>query len=155
MVNQSLRVKLDRHAFGFGTAASAWKIMGQDEDSAKYRAILKENFNLGVIENGFKWPFWDEKPEFRQLTVDAMRWLKDNNLKVRGHVMVWPGQGYLPAWVKSLKNNPAALKGVLGSRIREMGYLTKDIAEDWDVINEGFDNHELMDWLGDEAMVEG
>ena len=154
LANQSVRVKLDRHAFGFGTSASSWSIMGKDEDSEKYRAILKENFNLCAVENGLKWPFWDEKPEYRQQTVDTMRWLKDNNIKVRGHVMVWPGQGNLPAWVKSLKDNPAALKGVLGSHIREMGYLTRDFAEDWDVINEGFDNHELMDWLGDEAMVE-
>ncbi len=154
MANQSVRVKLDRHAFGFGTSVDSWKIMGQDEDSAKYRAILKENFNVGVIENGFKWPFWDEKPEYRQQSIDSMRWLKDNNLKVRGHVMVWPGQYHLPDWVKSLKDNPAALKGVLGSRIREMSYLTKDFAQDWDVINEGFDNHELMDVLGDEAMVQ-
>ncbi len=154
MANQSVRVKLDRHAFGFGTAANSWKIMGQDEDSAKYRAILKENFNLGVIENGLKWPFWDEKPEYRQQTIDTLHWLKDNNLKVRGHVMVWPGQYHLPLWVKSLKDNPAALKGALGSRIREMSYLTKSIARDWDVINEGFDNHELMDALGDEAMVQ-
>ena len=154
VANQPVRVKLDRHAFGFGTAANSWKIMGQDEDCQKYRAVLKENFNLGVVENGFKWPFWDEKPEYRQQSIDAMHWLKDNNLNVRGHVMVWPGQGHLPAWVKSLKDNPAALKGVLGSRIREMSYLTKGIAQDWDVINEGFDNHELMDWLGDEAMVQ-
>ena len=68
--------------------------------------------------------------------------------------MLWPGQGHLPDWVKSLKDNPAALKGTLAFRIREMGYLTKDVARDWDVVNEGFDNHELMDWLGDEAMLQ-
>jgi len=152
--NQPVQVTLDRHAFGFGTAASSWKIMGKDADCEKYRQTFKENFNLGAIENGLKWPFWDEKPEYRQQTIDAMHWLKENNVKVRGHVMVWPGQGHLPAWVKSLKDNPAALKGTLAARIREMGFLTKDIAQDWDVMNEGFDNHELMDWLGDEAMVQ-
>ena len=92
--------------------------------------------------------------EHRQQTIDAMQWLKANNIKVRGHVMVWAGQGHLPAWVKSLKDNPAALKGTLAARIREMSYLTKGVADDWDVMNEGFDNHELMDWLGDEAMVD-
>ena len=151
---QPVHVKLDSHAFGFGTAVNSWKVTGKDENAAKYREVLKENFNLGAIENGLKWPFWDEKPEYRHLAIDTLKWLQTQNIKVRGHVMVWPGQGHLPDWVKSLKDNPKALKRTLAARIREMGFLTQGIAEDWDVINEGFDNHELMDWLGDEAMVE-
>ena len=151
---QPVHVELDRHAFGFGTAVNSWKVTGKGEDDAKYREVLKENFNLGALENGLKWPFWDEKPEYRHLAIDTLKWLKAENIKVRGHVMVWPGQGHLPDWVKSLKDNPKALKRTLASRIREMGFLTQGIAADWDVINEGFDNHELMDWLGDEAMVE-
>ena len=151
---QPVHVELDRHAFGFGTAVNSWKVTGKGEDNAKYREVLKENFNLGAIENGLKWPFWDEKPKYRHLAIDTLKWLQEQNIKVRGHVMVWPGQGHLPDWVKSLKDNPKALKRTLAARIREMGYLTQGIAADWDVINEGFDNHDLMDWLGDEAMVE-
>ena len=151
---QPVHVELDRHAFGFGTAVNSWKVTGKDDDDAKYREVLKENFNLGAIENGLKWPFWDEHPKYRQQTIDTLKWLQTHNIKIRGHVMVWPGQGHLPDWVKSLKDNPKALKRTLAARIREMGFLTQDIAADWDVINEGFDNHELMDWLGDEAMVE-
>ena len=154
LANQPVQVKLDRHAFGFGTAANAWKITGQDEDSQKYREVLKENFNLVAVENGLKWPLWDAEPELRKRTIDSLHWLKDNNFKMRGHVMVWPGQGNLPTWVRSLKDNPPALKAALGSRIREMGYVTQDFVGDWDVVNEGFDNHELMDWLGDEAMID-
>ena len=151
---QPVHIELDRHAFGFGTAVNSWKVTGKEEDDAKYREVLKENFNMGAIENGLKWPFWDENPRYRKLTINTLKWLQTENIKVRGHVMIWPGQGHLPDWVKSLKDDPKALKRTLAARIREMGFLTQGIAEDWDVINEGFDNHDLMDWLGDEAMVE-
>ena len=60
---QSVHVQLDRHAFGFGTAVNSWKVTGKEADDEKYREVLKENFNMGAIENGLKWPFWDEKPK--------------------------------------------------------------------------------------------
>lgn len=154
VVGQKVQVDLDRHRFGFGTAANSWQIAGSDQNAQKYRDVLRENFNLGTIENGLKWPFWDEKPEYRQQTIKTMKWLKDNDIKVRGHVMVWPGQGHLPDWVKSLKDNPAALQRTVAARIREMAFLTQGVADDWDVMNEGFDNHDLMDWLGNQAMVD-
>ena len=153
-VGQTVHAELDRHSFGFGCAANSWQIVGKDDDAKKYREIFKENFNVGTLENGLKWPFWDEKPEYRDQTIDSLHWLKENNIKVRGHVMVWAGQGHIPNWVRALKDQPKSLRPTVAARIREMSYLTRGIAEDWDVINEGFDNHDLMDWLGDEAMVE-
>ena len=153
-VGKEVHVELNRHSFGFGCAANSWHIVGKDDNAKKYREVFKENFNLGTLENGLKWPFWDEKPEYRQQSIDSLNWLKENNIKVRGHVMVWAGQGHLPQWVKALKDRPDSLRPTIKARIREMSYLTRGIAEDWDVINEGFDNHDLMDWLGDEAMVE-
>jgi GH35 family endo-1,4-beta-xylanase len=154
LANQSVRVKLDRHAFGFGTAVNSWRVVGGDEDAEKYRTTLKENFNLTTMENGFKWTFWDEKPEYHQQTIDTMNWIKENDIEFRGHVMVWPGQGHLPSRIRALKDQPEQLKKELSARITEMGNLTKDVATQWDVMNEGFDNHDLMDWLGDDAMVQ-
>ena len=67
--------------------------------------------------------------------------------------MVWPGHRYLPDWIKSIEDNPAALSAAIDGHIREVGYAAKGLVRDWDVLNEVFDTRELTTALGDEAMI--
>jgi len=124
-------------------------------DADRYREILSEHFNLAAIENSLKWKQWDAWPQNQVRTLNALRWLKKESIPARGHVMVWPGHRYLPEWVSELANqeNPEALRGVIDGHIREMGYASKGLVRDWDVLNEVFDNRDLTNALGDEEMV--
>lgn len=83
-----------------------------------------------------------------------MRELRRNNIAVRGHNLVWPSWGYLPKEAPSLKSNPPALARLVDDHIREEMTALKGLCEEWDVMNEPYDNHDLMDVMGDQAMVD-
>jgi GH35 family endo-1,4-beta-xylanase len=153
LAGATVHVRQQRHAFDFGTAASAQMIAGDHEQKSKYCEVLKQYFNTAAIENGLKWESWDKWPGNQRQTLAAIDWLNENNIPVRGHVMVWPGHRYLPEWIKSIEDKPDALAKVIDGHIREVGYATKGKVRDWDVINEIFDNRDLTNALGDEAAI--
>jgi endo-1,4-beta-xylanase len=146
-------VRQQRHAFGFGSAVVAAQIVAQDADGQRYRDLILDLFSKVVLENDLKWPNWED-PQQRPRTLQALQWLRDQGLPIRGHNLVWPAWRWLPSDVASLKGDPDKLRQRIAAHILdEVGALAGEIA-DWDVINEPFLNHDLMDVLGDEAMVE-
>ena len=149
----SVKIRQQAHAFDFGTAASASMIAGDHEQRSKYCDVLLQHFNVAAIENGLKWKSWDKYPGNQRQTLAAMDWLNKNNVAVRGHVMVWPGHRYLPEWIKSIEAQPETLSKVIDGHIREVGYAVEGKVRDWDVLNEVFDNRDLTNALGDEAMT--
>ena len=87
-----VRVEMTDSAYKFGSAISERILLGADatpEDKAKYAQIYRDNFNFAVIENGLKWPNWDN-PEHCQKTLFTAGWLQGNQISLRGHVLVWP-----------------------------------------------------------------
>lgn len=152
--NLPVHVRLDRHAFDFGTAVKANLILDEGPDADRYRETLLNYFNLAVIENGLKWRMWDARPVNQPKTLEALQWLADQNMPVRGHVMVWPGYRHLPPWIKSLEDDPEILTKVINTHIREIGYAAGHHVRDWDVLNEVHSNRDLTNTLGDEAMIE-
>jgi GH35 family endo-1,4-beta-xylanase len=153
VVDASVRVHQQAHAFDFGTAATADMIAGDHEQKAKYREVLLKHFNVATIENGLKWKYWDKYPDNRRQTLEAIDWLNENGVAVRGHVMVWPGHRYLPEWIKTIEDQPDVLSKVIDGHISELGYAVQGKVRDWDVVNEIFDNRDLTNALGDEAMI--
>lgn len=153
VVDASVTIRQQGHAFDFGTAVSAEMIAGDHEQKSKYCEVLLQNFNVATVENGLKWMSWDKYPGNQQRTLAMMDWLNENGVAVRGHVMVWPGHRYLPEWIKSIEDKPDALAKVIDGHIREVGYATQGKVRDWDVINEIFDNRDLTNALGDEAAI--
>jgi len=153
VADASVTIRQQAHAFDFGTAATAEMIAGDHEQKAKYREVLLQYFNVAAIENGLKWRSWDKYPGNQQRTVAAIDWLNENNVAVRGHVMVWPGHRYLPEWIKAIEDKPEALAKVIDGHIREIGYAVQGKVRDWDVVNEIFDNRDLTNALGDEAAI--
>ncbi len=148
-----VRVVLDRHAFDFGSAVSVKMLTGEGDDFDRYRKTFKKYFNAAVIENGLKWTQWADHPHEQPRTIQALHWLQDQEIPSRGHVMVWPGHRYLPDWIKPLEKTPEALAQVVDGHIREIGYAAGEMVRDWDVLNEVFDNPDLTNVLGDEAMT--
>lgn len=153
LANQDFSVELLSHAFGFGSCVSVDMLLGEGDDADRYREIVKREFNVAVIENGLKWRVWGDDAARHIETLKAIDWLNEQQIAVRGHVMIWPGPRYLPDWIEGLMSQKQALAQVLDMRIREMAYATKGKVRDWDVLNEVFDNPELTNALGDEAMT--
>lgn len=149
----SVAVTQRRHAFGFGSAVAAAALVGQDGDSRRYRETITSLFSRVVLENDLKWPNWEDRSQ-RDRTLRGLQWLHDQGLPVRGHTLVWPAWRYLPRDVMTLQNDAVALRRRVHDHVLdEVGALRGRLI-DWDVVNEPFLNHDLMDILGEGAMGE-
>ncbi|HJS06079.1 MAG TPA: endo-1,4-beta-xylanase, partial [Pirellulales bacterium] len=125
------------------------------------RALVKSLFSRVVIENAVKWPNWESA---RQTGINLVNWLVGNGLEVRGHNLVWPNWQYLPSSVKTTYYNTLATQGQAAAtawlRQRVITHISDEASAlagkliEWDVINEPYTNHELMDILGNSAMID-
>lgn len=160
-----VRVEQQRHAFPFGTAVTAERIVGTSAEDEQYRRVLRERFNSVVFENDLKWPQW-EQPGRQALVERAITWLSANNLPVRGHCLVWPGWAskmnaewkYLPADLKRIADEKsdgwqASMRQRIDAHVTNTATALKGKLVDWDVVNESWSQHDLLDLLGREEMV--
>lgn len=152
-------VELERHGFPFGTVIYADRIVGTGTVNETYRKKLLELFSAAGTENDLKWPPWegDWGSSFsQQQTIDALKWLKDHFVYVRGHVLVWPGWDNLPKSINTLhqNGNDAAIPAATLAHIDAITQATKGLVDGWDVLNEPFANHDLMDLFGDSIMID-
>lgn len=148
----SVKVTMTGHEFGFGTAVAARQLLGEGDDSERYRQFIRENFNMAVLENDLKWPQWDID---RKPALAAVKWLRENGVsRVRGHTLVWPSWRWLPKDLKALEADPPALRERVRAHIEDIVTATRGTLAHWDVINEPFSEKDLMAILGNEVMVE-
>jgi GH35 family endo-1,4-beta-xylanase len=147
-----VRVRMRQHAFSFGTAVAASQLLGDSEDSERYRQFVLDNFNMVVFENDLKWPQWEQD---RQRALDGVQWMFDHGLtRIRGHNLVWPGWQWLPADLQNLRDNPEALRERIRAHIEDVVSANAGRLFHWDVLNEPYTNRDLQNVLGDEAMSE-
>lgn len=150
-----VKYALRRHGFGFGSAVDGALLLGSTPDSQRYRQTIDTHFSRVVYENELKWHSWETNDEARRRTsVESFDWFTERHIGMRGHVLVWPSWQYLPRSARALRDDPAALRKLTDQRIRDMVGRTRGRFVDWDVINEPFAHHDLMDILGDDVMVE-
>ncbi|HEX9782743.1 MAG TPA: endo-1,4-beta-xylanase [Opitutaceae bacterium] len=155
----TVRTLQTRHAFLFGTAFQASRIAGRAAaENPAYRNKLVELFNAGSTENDLKWPPWegDWGSGFSQAqTLEALEWLDDRDFHLRGHVLVWPGFENLPNSITSLlATADPSIPQRVRAHIEDIVTATRDLVGEWDVLNEPYTNHVLMDLFGDDIMVE-
>lgn len=148
-------VHMKKHAFYFGTAAPADLLV--DPENQKFRQLTADHFNMVTLENDLKWqPLAGDwgKSYTMERAQKATDWLSSKGLAVRGHVLVWPGWQNLPSYLRQHEKNPEKLEKEVREHIVEMTRAMKGKVVDWDVVNEPFTNHDLLDILGHEIMVE-
>ncbi len=131
------------HDFGFGAAISA-RVMfddekGDAEDQRMYKQRILESFNKVTIENGLKWKLFEHFEPFIQPTLD---WCKENDLPVRGHVLVWPGYRRLPKAYDTYKTDPEQFKKDIEAHVRDFSTRWGDCFPEWDVMNEPYYQHD-------------
>jgi GH35 family endo-1,4-beta-xylanase len=154
----SVSVKLTRHAFPFGTCAPLETLLGGGSVDASSREQLtrnlKELFNIVTPENDLKWQAQKDWNFPLERSIRGVDWLREAGFDVRGHVLVWPGWQNLPAYLKQHKDSPEKLREEVNNHIREYVTTFKGKLAHWDVVNEPFTNHDLLDILGHEVMVD-
>jgi len=151
----SVHVKQTKQAFGWGTCAPAELLVGQT--NARFQELIPELFNSVTLENDLKWvPLegdWGGGYTLER-AQRAVAWARGKGLDVRGHVLVWPGWKNLPRSLKSLEKQPDKLEAKVLDHIKQMVTSMRGSLVHWDVLNEPFDNHDLMDILGEPPMVD-
>ena len=161
VVDAPVEVTMQCHAFLFGSALQMWRLTSETAENQTYRAMVKELFNAASNENALKWPPWDgdwgQTHFSREKTLAGFAWLKAHDFHRRGHVLVWPGWRNLPQSINDMADQAdaaTAIPPLVIDHIDEIIQATKGLVEEWDVINEPYTNHDLMDLSGDHVMVE-
>lgn len=143
--NASVQVEMLRHHFAFGSAITPRRLANNSTFDQTYQNKLTDldgnghGFNWVVTENALKWRAWEQNWAGTPAeTVNGIQWLLNNNIKVRGHVLVWPGWGNMPTDMETNQNNPAYLENRLNGHLTSILNTPgiKNQVKEWDVINE-------------------
>jgi len=93
-----------------------------------------------VPGNAFKWPGWENNWNFNNTPaqkVNTVRWLRDNDFKIRQHTLVWPGWVFSP---DDLEANPTPnyLRDRTWRWIEELTSFPglEGVFEEYDILNE-------------------
>lgn len=130
-----VRAQMKRQSFAWGSAVDASVLLGQGPDNDRYREILSRSFNSAVLENDMKWSAWLAD---RKRSMDAVTWLRERGLGVRGHVLVWPGKRNLPKHVAEMLGAPESLHRTIVEHIKEEAGAFQGQLMEWDVVNEPY-----------------
>jgi len=152
-----VRARLIRHGFAFGSCVGARRLVGDSPDEQRYQQFVEQNFNRVVFGNELKWPPWEGlRPKIwsRAQTLSAADWLRARDIEIRGHCLVWPSWQNLPADLAGLRDRKDVLAKRVADHITEEATAMKGRLVEWDVINEPYSEHDLMDVLGRDAMVQ-
>lgn len=165
-----VRVTMTRHGFPWGTAVSVKDLDGKqipgaygedyeytESDLEQYYSWLERWFTKAIPEtalmpNGWTgvWPRLN-----REVGIQAVRDYHAMGYTVRGHMLVWPGWQWfgLPG-VAEAKHDPEALAKLVVDHVRDETSTLKEWIDEWTLLNEAYAHHDVMDIVGNEAMVD-
>ena len=156
--NAEVKTEMLRHEFGFGTALSMGQWLSKTRDGQTYRDKLLDldgrghGFNIIVFENALKWGPWESETSegTKAQVVECIDRLRAENIRVRGHSLVWPGTSWLPSRINNNLNNLPYLRNEIRSRIFDTaGHPgVQGSIDEWDVINEMIHNKTLENAFG-------
>ncbi len=151
----TVRLEQTRHAFGFGTAIAVKYLIGTGDaaDRAMYQSVLLHNFDTCGTENDLKWPGWEMH---REKTLQGLEWLKERGFdQMRGHVLLWPSfvDRRTPGWLQQYADDPVKLRSVILEHVQDILTATAPYVQEWDVINEPRNNHQILDILGGRSFM--
>ena len=150
--NAEVNIDMQKHAFGFGSSVyvpeRALNQFGhtQDELDQYYDTFedldgVGHGFNWATIDDELRWSTW-ENPYWpgdgQQHTLDHFEWLKERDIQVRGHMLVWPAFEWLPGDIETNQNDTAYIRQRINDHITDIvGHpqLAGRVV-DWNVINE-------------------
>jgi hypothetical protein len=145
-------------------------------NTEQFQKHVYELFNVTTIANFLKWPQWEASlqpiPEGltlqerkkrnklwrcegtgHELVLSALDKLNSRDIKVRGHCLIWPGWSRVPEDIQSLAHSPSALRERIDNHFKSVVTTTRGKVILWDVVNELYGNHDLIDILGNEELT--
>lgn len=140
-----IKVEMLQHEFAFGSAVISNRFGGGNAQDNIYEQKMinldghGHGFNWVVFENDLKWPAWEQHWYSSQAEIaQAVQWLQERDIKIRGHNLIWPGWTYSPSDLQPNANNPAYLKNRIRNHLNSiLTYPGVGAAcQDWDVLNE-------------------
>ncbi|MBC8101047.1 MAG: endo-1,4-beta-xylanase [Cytophagales bacterium] len=134
--NARVEVRLARPAFLFGTEVDAPLLLEDSPIAKRYRDTITALFDTVVIGNGMKWPKWSGSAASRAEALRAADWIESQDLRMRGHNLVWPGDKFSPRRVAAMPAPRSELSPLIKEHIRDIMTATKGRVVGWDVINE-------------------
>lgn len=148
-----LELEQTRHAFGFGTAISATHFATTEPDDP-YRQRIAELFNVAVLENGHKWPLWEQASR-RAAAEQVHEFCRQHRIALRGHTLLWQTKQFgkpMPGdvWAEILKaeaGEEADLDHVRHRIAAHLDATTRQLAGTvihWDVTNEITAHHHAL-----------
>ncbi len=156
-----VHVKMQKHAFYWGADVADALFLNDDERGQRFREILYSNFNYGVPGQLLKWGSWESK---RERAVETIKQLQSAGMKVKAHCIIWPsfhrwgtaqGWDFTPRRIYELRDDPDALRLECEERVTEqVSRLAGMGIESYDVVNEPFNNNDIMRVLGEEVMFD-
>lgn len=147
-----VRIEMQEHAFGFGSAFVSCRFEGNDCYNPIYVEKLSNldgkghGFNVGVMENSMKWDGWEEEwLSSPGELVDAIEYLDSKSIEMRGHTILWPGWDLMPNDIQANADDLDYILNRIDERITTMieHPELKDLITDWDVLNEITTNDDL------------
>jgi GH35 family endo-1,4-beta-xylanase len=147
----TVRVRQQRHAYGFGSAVAASPLLDSGPDADMYRSVIPGSFNTSTIENALKWPAFESN---RQRALDTVKWLRDAGIAIRGHTLLWPGWNRLPKDLAALESKPEALRKRILDHVRDEVSAFKGQIAEWDVVNEPVTNTDVQRVLGEGILAD-
>ena len=149
--NAEVSIEMTRHKFSFGSAIVASEYLA----NPTYKAKIHELFNEVVFENDLKWPSFNSKtPVAKDQILQVISDLEAQNITTRGHNVIWPSWRFTPGYLVNISDDPERLRLEIDKHIDEICTFTRGRLVDWDVINEPYSEHDIMDILGREVMAD-
>ena len=151
----AVRVRQQRHAFGFGNILNPRAFMLEGKDGETYRRIFAEHFNKTTFESGFRWQNWfiparrGVLDEHKKLLDGMIRFCRSRQIGIRGHYLSWAPltrESYKPT---DYGKHPEKLWPELSAHIDEMLAFDGGRLAEWDAINH------IIGWRDTMATVAG
>jgi endo-1,4-beta-xylanase len=131
-------VNMRRHAFGFGSAVVARMLCDESEDGRKYREVVERCYTKVVFENDLKWGPWElgasntDRTYRREWTDQALAWLNERDIEVRGHYITWAP---LDKGRAKYVGRPDELRRDLFAHMEDKVPTVGERVGEWDAIN--------------------
>src|SRR3989442_9155360 len=131
-----LRTYAQSVGFYVGAAVS----MSPFRNEPQYAYTLKQEFNLIVAENAFKFDATHPaQNSYNFNDTDALiNFAEANGMKIRGHTLVWYNQ--LPSWVTSCNCTRDQAIQIMSDHIHTLVGRYRGRIWAWDVVNEAIDD---------------
>lgn len=143
---QTVKVRMQQHDFGFGSAVVSCFVDGLRCADPIYESKMRDidgeghRFSEVVFENDLKWIGWEEGwYESQEGVAQALAFYRDTlGMDVRGHTLLWPCEGNVPDDVNVNVSDTAFVLGRIRAHFNDIltypGIAGK--IQDWDLLNE-------------------